>query len=81
MESHVDTVLSIARMSLEIFVAFSIKLFIENGRVRFSDLKNDLFFWLPGQRKLPGDGLTREAQAAVVARRPAAPIEVPLAAK
>lgn len=56
---------SVVRMSLELSLGISIKLFCDNGRIHWRDFVNDMLFWLPGVRRQGGDGLSREAAAMV----------------
>lgn len=53
-------ILHIMRMMLELFLGVCLKLFCDNGRISWKDLRNDLFFWLPGVKVEDGDGLNRE---------------------
>lgn len=60
---HILTFEHLIRMGLELFLAVCIKLFCDHGRIHWRDLVNDLFFWVPGFRQLPSDGLSRQVGA------------------
>ena len=53
---------SVLRMSMELSLGISIKLFCDNGRIHWRDFANDLLFWIPGVKRLAGDGLTRQVE-------------------
>lgn len=74
------TVEHLLRMGLELTLGVCLKLFCDNGRLHWRDFANDFFFWLPGFRRLPADGLSRQVTAMVPAA-PDAAQPLPLAAK
>jgi len=59
------TATSVIKMMIELALGLTIKLLIENGRVHWDDLKNDLLFWLPGVDAQDGDGLSRAVDAII----------------
>lgn len=58
-----ELVWEIARISGDLILGVCIKLFCDNGRIRWSDFVNDFLFWIPGVRREIGDGLTRQIEA------------------
>ena len=59
------TISTVLRMSMELSLGICIKLFCDNGRIHWRDFANDLLFWVPGVRRLGGDGLTRQVEAMI----------------
>jgi hypothetical protein len=56
---------TVIQIMFEFILALSVKLLVENGRVHWDDLKNDLLFWLPGVDAQDGDGLSRAVDAII----------------
>ena len=59
------TATSVIKMMIELALGLTIKVLIENGRVHWDDLKNDLLFWLPGVDAQDGDGLSSAVDAII----------------
>ncbi len=63
----VFTVGTLFKLLPELVMGITIKLMIDNGRLNWRDLVNDLFFWVPGVEAEDADGLTRQIEARDVA--------------
>lgn len=73
----------ILKATFELTIGICIKLLIDNGRIHWRDLINDLFFWVPGVNAEDADGLTRQvtAMASPQVEEPEFLETMPLAAK
>ena len=56
---------TIAGMAFELALGMSFKLYVENGRISWDDLKNGYLSWIPGVKAQEGDGLSRAVDAMV----------------
>jgi len=54
------TTVAMGKMTVELVLGICIKLFIENGRIHWSDFVNDFLFWLPMVDQQDGGGASRE---------------------
>lgn len=67
------TASDVLRMTMELTLGISIKLFCDNGRIHWRDFVNDFLFWVPGVVAQGSDGLNRQVAAMV----PASPLRIP----